>query len=190
MKSPAARRMRDGLHKSLVFIEEVIPALLLAVIVVALTADVIGRYVFNSPLQGAAELSLIAFIWATYLAVAGVARQGRHIAIDVVTSAFSPRWQAITDILVQFIIIGVLGYLVINGLDFFAQGHFTSLVGTGLSRKFLLLAIPVSAILMICYSARDLIVAFKGAVSGDFHRDVHEPDDGTTPDNLPKEVLP
>lgn len=190
MKSPAARRLTHWVSRAVVFLEEIVPALLLAFIVVAITADVIGRYVFSSPLQGAAELSLIAFIWATYLAVAGVARQGRHIAIDLVTGTFSPRWQAITDILAQFVIIGVLGYLVINGLDFFAQGHFTNLVGSGLSRRYLMLAIPVSAILMICYSMRDLIHAVKGAISGEFHRNAHEPDSGITTANTPKEVQP
>src|SRR5690554_3839925 len=85
VKSPAPRRLTRWGSKALVFLEEVVPALLLALIVVALTADVVGRYIFSNPLQGAAEVSLIAFVWATYLAVAGVARQGRHIAIDLVT---------------------------------------------------------------------------------------------------------
>lgn len=180
--------MPRGVSRSLVFVEEIVPALLLAFIVVAITADVIGRYLFANPLQGAAEISLIAFVWATYLAVAGVSRQGRHIAIDVITATFSPRWQAIADIVAQLIIIGVLGYLVINGLDFFAQGHFTNLVGTGLSRRWLMLAIPVSAILMICYSARDLIVAVRGAISGDFQLTSNVPDDDIRPDNTPKEA--
>jgi TRAP-type C4-dicarboxylate transport system permease small subunit len=188
VKSPTTRRLTRGVSRSLVFVEEVVPSLLLALIVIAITADVIGRYVFANPLQGAAEISLIAFVWATYLAVAGVARQGRHIAIDVVTGTFSPRWQAIADIIVQLIIMGVLGYLVINGLDFFAQGHFTNLVGTGLSRRWLMVAIPVSAILMIGYSARDLIIAARGAISGDFQRVSTAPDEDTSPDNTPKEA--
>src|SRR5690606_7310042 len=122
-------------------VDEGLPALLMAVIVVALTADVIGRYVFSSPLQSASEVSLIAFIWLIYLAVTAVSRKGQHIAIDVLTQLFSQRWQAIVEIFVQVIALLVMVYLIINGLDYFFNGNFVPLTGTGLSKKYLELAI-------------------------------------------------
>lgn len=154
----------------LTFIEEDIPAMLMAVIVVALTADVVGRYVFRHPLQSAAEVSLIAFIWLVYLAVAAVARTGQHITIDVLTSLFSQRWQAIVEIFVQLITLGVMFYLIWNGFAYFLEGTFTSLTGTGLSKKYLEVAIPISAIFMAAYSVRDLTRAVRGSVRGQFIR--------------------
>lgn len=154
----------------LTFIEEDIPAILMAVIVVALTADVVGRYVFNHPLQSASEVSLIAFIWLIYLAVAAVARKGQHIAIDVVTSLFSQRWQAIVETGVQLLTLGVMFYLIWNGFDYFMNGTFTSLTGTGMSKKFLEVAIPISATFMAVYAVRDLSRAVRGAISGEFVR--------------------
>lgn len=185
------RQSRRVLHRLVVVLEEDIPAFLLAVIVVALVADVVGRYVFNSPLQYAAEVALIAFIWHVYLAVAAVARHGQHISIDVATGNLPPRVQAALQILVQLITLAVLGYLVVAGLTYFATGHFTSLTGTGLSKRFLELAIPVSAVLMVLYSVRDLAVAVRGVVTGRFTHKEHDlaedtswADDLSVPDNL------
>lgn len=149
----------------------------MALIVIALTADVIGRYVFLRPIQSAGEVSLIAFIWLTYLAVAAVTRRGEHISIDVLTTMFSERWQAIVEIFVQVVTLLVMFYLIWNGFDFFLNGTFTKLTGTGLSKKFLEVAIPVSATFMAIYSARDLMRAVRGAISGTFVRPVHDEED-------------
>ncbi|WP_353987121.1 TRAP transporter small permease [Ruicaihuangia caeni] len=166
------------------------PALLMAVIVVALTADVVGRYVFSHPLQSASEVSLIAFIWLIYLAVTAVSRKGQHIAIDVLTQLFSQRWQAIVEVFVQVIAMLVMVYLIVNGLDYFLNGNFVPLTGTGLSKKYLELAIPVSAAFMIVYAARDLVRAVIGAITGRFERpqvvdeEIERIDDSYRPDVL------
>src|SRR5699024_1719384 len=136
---------RAVLRRVAVFIEEDIPAVLMTVIVVSLTADVIGRYVFNSPVQSAAEIARIAFIWLVYLSVAAVARKGQHISIDVLTQLFSARWQAAVSVFVQLVTLAVMLYLIWNGVDYFLNGTFTSLTGTGLSKKYLEVAIPISA---------------------------------------------
>lgn len=187
----AEGRPRRVIHRLTTFIEEDVPALLLATIVVALTADVIGRYVFNNPLQYAGEVALIAFIWQVYLGVAAVARQGRHITIDIATGNLPPRVQAAIHLFVHLVILGVLAYLVINGLLYFATGHFTELTGTGMSKKFLMLAIPVSALLMAVYSLRDLAAGVRGLITGEFAHREHELADAVsridrtaTPDNL------
>lgn len=177
MDSKHPSRTKLLLMRTLLFVEEDLPATLMALIVVALTADVIGRYVFLQPIQSAAEVSLIAFIWLIYLAVAAVTRKGEHITIDVLTGMFSQRWQAIVEIFVQVVALLVMFYLIWNGFDFFLNGTFTSLTGTGLSKKYLELAIPVSATFMGVYSMRDLIRAVHGATSGKFVRPVHDDED-------------
>lgn len=192
---PSKWRLKDVLHRVLTFIEEDLPGILLAITVVALSADVFGRYVLHSPIQGAGEVALIAFIWQTYLAVAAVARHGRHITVDVVTTYLPQRGQAILDIFVQLITLGVLIYLAVAGLEFFTTGTFTRLTGTGLSKKFLELAIPVSALFMIVYSFRDLWNAVRGAITGKFIRaedemddEISRIDDSYVPENLKAEV--
>lgn len=187
-KPSGARSVR---LRVLMFVEEDIPAILMSVIVVALTADVVGRYVFNHPIQSAAEISLISFIWVIYLSAAAVARKGQHITIDVLTQLFSARWQAIVSLFVQLVTLAVMAYLIWNGFDYFLNGTFTKLTGTGLSKKFLELAIPVSAVLMTAYACRDLVAAVKGAISGNFafpEEDVEDEyaavDDSYLPDSL------
>jgi TRAP-type C4-dicarboxylate transport system permease small subunit len=61
------------------------------------TADVIGRYLFNSPILGEVELSKILTVGIVILGWAYVQANKAHIRLTFVVSRFPPRAQAITD---------------------------------------------------------------------------------------------
>ncbi len=60
-----------------------------------ITADVILRYFFKSPILGSSEMIEFAMIITVFFAVAYTMVQKAHISVDVLTSKLSPRGQSI-----------------------------------------------------------------------------------------------
>jgi TRAP-type C4-dicarboxylate transport system permease small subunit len=70
------------------------------------TADVTGRYVFNRPLDGTTEIvSAYYMVVVAYLPWAFVARHDNHIAADIFTRLFPPRLDYWVAILVKILTI-------------------------------------------------------------------------------------
>lgn len=63
------------------------------------TADVIGRYVLNSPIMGAYEASEMMLIGVVFLAVAYVQSQKGHVEIEIFKGRLNKKGQTIINIL-------------------------------------------------------------------------------------------
>ena len=115
-------RKQHKVPKILVIIEEYIPGALLALTAILIAADVVMRYVFNSPIRGAAEVATLSSVWLVYLAASGISRRGAHIALDLVVSRFGPRGRALFDILVEVITISILAIVLFTGIEYLVNG--------------------------------------------------------------------
>lgn len=62
-----------------------------------LTYEVIARYFFAAPTIWAAELSQLALIWGTLLAMAWLLGARRHIAVDALVALLSPMQRRFTE---------------------------------------------------------------------------------------------
>ena len=69
----------------------------LAVMLVVVVANVVGRRFFHQPLAGTTELTEMAMVCIVFLALAWCAVERAHISVGVVVERFSPRVQAIVD---------------------------------------------------------------------------------------------
>ncbi|PRX09306.1 TRAP transporter small permease [Martelella mediterranea] len=65
-------------------------ALLLALMALTVT-DVVGRYLLNAPVKGAAEVSELLLVSIVYLGLPAVCLDGGHVTVDLVTKSL-PRW--------------------------------------------------------------------------------------------------
>ncbi len=70
------------------FMEDDVPAVLMAVMVIVLSAEVFSRYLLGHSIVGASEIAQICFIWQVYLAIAVGAFQG---AVQPSISAMNSR---------------------------------------------------------------------------------------------------
>lgn len=66
--------------------EKTIAALFLFLIVSTMAAQVFARYVFGAPFQWSEEVARLALIWLTFISAAFVMAEGRHIAVDMISS--------------------------------------------------------------------------------------------------------
>ena len=75
------------------------------------TADVISRYVFNSPIIGVFEISQVLLVGVVFLGLAYVQTMKGHVKVDVVTSWLPQRAQLTLDTfgyIVGFLIMAVI----------------------------------------------------------------------------------
>lgn len=71
-------------------LERALCVLLLAVIVLAMTLQIVTRYVFGEPLVWVEETAGYAFIWTVFLGAAAGFKELRHIRIDTFVSRLKP----------------------------------------------------------------------------------------------------
>lgn len=76
-----------------------VSAWMLFVLMVLGSADVIGRYIFNSPIQGVMEISEILLAGMVFLGWPYTQAVKAHITVELLTSHFPPRGQAIANII-------------------------------------------------------------------------------------------
>ena len=102
----------NGIRKT-EWIFAIIGAILLFAMMVVGAADVIGRYVFNSPIRGVLEISrilmsgVIIFTWAYTQAARA------HATVDFVISRYSPRTRRVTDFasdLISLVFFGLIAW--------------------------------------------------------------------------------
>ena len=71
---------------------------LMAVMVAVVSTQVLLRYVFNSSIDWADELSRLTFVWSVFLAIPLGIREGLHVGVELLTTRLPAKIQ---DILVR-----------------------------------------------------------------------------------------
>ncbi len=82
-----------------------IGAIILAAIAINF-ANIVGRYLFLTPLPWAEEVLSFLVIWAVGLGASAVTYDRRHLAMDLFAAAFPPRLQRILDIVSVAVMVG------------------------------------------------------------------------------------
>jgi TRAP-type C4-dicarboxylate transport system permease small subunit len=83
----SVKKYLDGVDRGLTGVI----ALLMATLVIVITADVVGRYIFGKSLIFASELSRMCFIWITFLVMPLGISRGLHVAITTLPDALGPK---------------------------------------------------------------------------------------------------
>jgi TRAP-type transport system small permease protein len=73
---------------------ETLLALLIAVTVIAVTAQVIFRYGIESSLTWSEEVARYSFIWAIFIGTSVAARRSQHIVVDALVKALPAAFQS------------------------------------------------------------------------------------------------
>lgn len=156
------------MKRVIVFIEDGLPGILLAVMVAVLSAEVVARYAFAHSILGASEVAEVCFVWQIYLASIGVMRRRRHIAVDVLRERLAPRGRALLDSLIYAIIGGALTLVGWQAFKFVVRTNFSLLPATGLSRRTLAMAVLVGVIGMLVHVVLHFVAALRGVAGEDY----------------------
>lgn len=93
-KPSPARRLFNLIVTSLCFVGTIWIVLLMIIIF----SDVVGRGVFNSPLAGIPEIVKNSIVGLTFLQLAYVLRDGRHVRTTFIYDRVPDHWKRIMDI--------------------------------------------------------------------------------------------
>ncbi|MFN4156227.1 MAG: TRAP transporter small permease [Paracoccaceae bacterium] len=86
----------------------VMAGLLVLILVVATTASVVARYVFNAPFQWTEEFSGLLMIWIVFLGAIGCEIRNEHLTIDVLPSFLPEKPRRMLAIAVGLVSVGLL----------------------------------------------------------------------------------
>lgn len=142
---------------------------LLIVAIIAITYEVIARYLFNAPTIWANELTVYLLGILYMIGGAYTLYLKGHVSIDILYVRFSPRTRAISDLLTSLCFFLFCGVLLWQGIEYASAsviGGETSGTPWNPPIYFLKIAIPLGASLILIQGvakfARDFSIAVKG----------------------------
>ncbi len=89
-------RLANGLH--------LLAGIAMTIMMLQVTADVLLKYLFNSPIQGTIELVATYYMVAiAFLPLAYLALHERHVSVDIVVQTMEPRMKRFTMVFANFV---------------------------------------------------------------------------------------
>ena len=85
-----------------------------------ITADVVLRYLFNTPIPGANEISRIALAWIFFFGMVYAYNQGAHVKVSLFTRRI-PNYQSLLEVICGVIEIVTFGFLAYVSWWYFSE---------------------------------------------------------------------
>ena len=105
-----AHYLKKPLFQLIRILNNLVMVVLMAMVLL-LVADVCLRRIFNSPLPWSMEVVKVMLVVVVSFAVAYCATRGGHISIDLLTSRFPPKVQAILDPVIYLFGTGLFAFI-------------------------------------------------------------------------------
>jgi TRAP-type transport system small permease protein len=129
---------------------------LFLLIFVLVLAQVVCRYVFNSPLVWSEELARFLFIWVAMLAWSLGSRRRSHIAVTYFADLMPPRARLMLAIAVQAAVAFFCLLLVQHGFTLTLRNIDLPTVTLGISYAWVYVVVPVGALAVIAYALAEI----------------------------------
>ncbi|NKC30130.1 TRAP transporter small permease [Falsiroseomonas selenitidurans] len=136
--------------------------LLLGVMVVAVLAQVAGRYLLNFSIGGATELATFAQIWMVLLGAGYAMRARLHVSIDTLVARLPPLAARLLMLPVAALCLWFLYVVFEGGMLLIEIGAIQTSAALQISMQVPYIALPVSA----AYLALELALAFGATILG------------------------
>lgn len=99
-------------------IEEYVMYSLLVVMFVTVLAQIVSRYIFNSPLLFTEEISLLSFLWVTMLGTGFCFKHNLNTRITLLIDLFSDRVKGVINIVINTACAGLMCFFFFPALRF------------------------------------------------------------------------
>ena len=137
--------------------EKAISVSLLVVVIVTLSAQVIARYIFQSPISWSEELARLALIWLTFVASGFVTAEHGHITVDLIPSRYGPRVTKTLDRIAGLVVLVTCLMLLLGGFRFVYRVWPVDSPSTGVSMSLWYGAASFGSALMAFHTAAGLL---------------------------------
>ncbi|NLH81843.1 MAG: TRAP transporter small permease [Phyllobacteriaceae bacterium] len=140
-------------------------ALLLAVLVVAVTWQVLSRYVLGIPSTETDELSRFLLIWLVLIGAAPCVGGKKHLAIDFLEAALAERGKRMLSLYIDVVVMAFAFWvMVIGGWRMIDSVRMTGETSPALQLPMgaIYSVLPLSGIAIVLYCAIDVVLALAG----------------------------
>lgn len=142
--------------------EEIMTAILLAVMIGSIGVSVFCRYMLKLPLSWTEEVVLMCMVWMCFLGASVVTKRKEHILIDFFIALAPRRLTKAMELCCLVIISGVSVVLLWQGILLLEVTQDVTTIALGIPTMYMYAAIPVSALLMLIQNLRQLYVTIRG----------------------------
>lgn len=136
-------------------------ALLMAAMVVIISAQVWYRFILNDPLSWSEEAGRYLFVWISFMGAAAGVRYQVHLGIDLMDKLLSPGAYRWVVVLVNLIIQVFLLMIIYWGFNILGIIQFQESPSMHISMRYPYMAVPVGGIFMLINSLRIMVAALQ-----------------------------
>ncbi|MFO7712949.1 TRAP transporter small permease [Desulfosarcina sp.] len=136
-------------------------ALLMAGMVVIISAQVWYRFILNDPLSWSEEAGRYLFVWISFLGAAAGVRYQVHLGIDLMDKLLPPEVYRWVIVLVNLIIQIFLVMIIYWGFKILGIIQFQESPSMHISMRYPYMAVPVGGIFMLINSLRIMVAALQ-----------------------------
>lgn len=129
-------------------IERLVCIALLSAIVLLVFAAAIMR-TLGLPIIWSVDIAQLLFAWLCMLGANQTLRHGQHATVDIATQYLPAHWQLCLRVLASLVMTAVLGVVVFYGISLFNLNPQRTLGSTPIPYRYVALALPVGAGLML-----------------------------------------
>jgi len=141
---------------------ESVAAVLLAVVVVIVLVQVVGRYILQISLSWPEELARYVLVWLMFFGVAAAAGSRSQIVVDTLLELVSPRIRRVLEGIGALAGLVAVGLLVWTSQPLFGPASRSTSPATGIPSFWIYLAIPVGGALLGLFALADLGRLLRG----------------------------
>jgi TRAP-type C4-dicarboxylate transport system permease small subunit len=136
---------------------DTLTVVLFSVMFATIIVQIVLRYVFNAPLVWTDEAAAYLFVWIAFLGWSMATRKRIHIGISFIVDKLPPRWRRALH---AFWCLGTLAFaliLLVVGVVITRNNVDVRMVSIDFAFWPVYLAVPIAAVYLIAYAARDLV---------------------------------
>lgn len=145
-------------------IEETILVSLFLFALLALTLQIVSRYIFPYPLAWTEELARFLFTWIVFLGSAYILRDGGHVSINILIKRLPNKIQLGTVITLQIAVLIFLCILSWVGWQLAFKVNPLPTIAMGISSSWEYSAVPVAASIMSFRTVHTIIDIWRNGV--------------------------
>jgi TRAP-type transport system small permease protein len=143
-------------------IDDILSIIALSGVILLTVINVIARFVFESPIGWAEEITLGLFIWLVFIGISSAMKRGGHVGVDYFILKAPRPVRIVLNIIgaasVYFVLIYVFIYL---GLDLTAKAAIKITPVLGWSYQYIDIAVPLGGLLTTIHYTINLIRSFQ-----------------------------
>lgn len=134
---------------------------LMFVMAFIIAAQVISRYLIESPLTWSEELGRYTFVWMSFLGMAAAVKHGSHVALDILVKKLTGVSQKVLVQINNFLVLFFGGCLTYSGFNLVKLGMRQKSPTLKLPMQYVYIIIPIAGIVLLYFVLSSVIQSFK-----------------------------